>query len=269
MDNILKYCIPEISLEGGRGCTIKRFWHLLSKKCKEENENFNGIDKYMKNYLWTYVLQLKELAFHLADKDKEESEFEDIPLAVVLKETLESINEKYGESFRIYVKYEYRKKHIIGSEDILCSRISNSQYLVLEAIAKNRSKGITQNDIAKKLNMDPRSLFHCLKILMDFKLIVKYPVVSKGIFTNLCILIRYALKNPSYLEYRNRNEKMFNKYHLLDESNNKGSSTKDSNEEDDMISVNSALVKIKITEILNSALNNILSATNLQTAVMN
>jgi len=28
----------------------------------------------MKNYLWTYVLQLKELAFHLADKDKEESE---------------------------------------------------------------------------------------------------------------------------------------------------------------------------------------------------
>jgi len=28
----------------------------------------------MKNYLWTYVLQLKELAFHLADKDKEECE---------------------------------------------------------------------------------------------------------------------------------------------------------------------------------------------------
>ncbi|ORX45783.1 hypothetical protein BCR36DRAFT_357920 [Piromyces finnis] len=264
MDNILKYCIPEISLEGGRGCTIKRFWHLLSKKCKEENENFTGIDKYMKNYLWTYVLQLKELAFHLADKDKE---YEEIPLNIVSKETLESLNEKYGESFRIYVKNEYRKKHIIGSEDILCSRISNSQYLVLEAIAKNRSKGITQNDIAKKLDMDPRSLFHCLKILMDFKLIVKYPVVSKGIFTNLCILIRYALKNPSYLEYRNRNEKMFNKYHLLDESNNKGDPTKDSNEDDDMISVNSALVKIKITEILNSALNNILSATNLQTAL--
>jgi len=84
----------------------------------------------------------------------------------------------------------------------------------------------------------------------------------------LCILIRYALKNPSYLEYRNRNEKMFNKYHLLDESNNKGDSTKDSNDDDDMISVNSALVKIKITEILNSALNNILSATNLQTALV-
>ncbi|KAL6616970.1 hypothetical protein LY90DRAFT_644666 [Neocallimastix californiae] len=170
MDNILKYCIPEISLEGGRGCTIKRFWHLLSKKCKEENESFNGIDKYMKNYLWTYVLQLKELGFHLANKDNEESQFKEIPLKDVIKETLESLNEKYGEEFRIYVKYEYRKKHIIGSEDILCSRITNSQYLVLEAIAKNRSKGITQNDIAKKLNMDPRSLFHCLKILMDFKL---------------------------------------------------------------------------------------------------
>jgi len=28
----------------------------------------------MKNYLWTYVLQLKELGFHLANKDNEESQ---------------------------------------------------------------------------------------------------------------------------------------------------------------------------------------------------
>jgi len=41
------------------GCTIKRFWHLLSKKCKEENENFPG------NY---YIFKLKYCIFRITIK---------------------------------------------------------------------------------------------------------------------------------------------------------------------------------------------------------
>lgn len=71
-------------------------------------------------------------------------------------------------------------------------RFSDFQLRVLELISKAAERGITQSDLSKALQMDPRNLFHQLKNLLGFQIITRLPVSYQKSFTYLLYLARFA-----------------------------------------------------------------------------
>lgn len=71
-------------------------------------------------------------------------------------------------------------------------RLSDFQLKALEMIAKSTKQGITQSDLAKALQIDPRNLFHQLKNLLAFQVITRLPVSYQKSFTYLLYLARFA-----------------------------------------------------------------------------
>ena len=58
-------------------------------------------------------------------------------------------------------------------------------------IAATRSVGITQSNLSKALKMDSRSVFHHMKYLLKYELVVKIPVSSNKSFTYLILFHKH------------------------------------------------------------------------------
>ena len=106
----------------------------------------------------------------------------------------------YGDQLRFLASEEQRRVAIFDLNDA-SMQMSDQQYTILSLIAKCRSVGISQVDLGRALNTDPRSIFHFIKALGQRKLLIKIPLISKGVNTHLCLHKRFAHENKAYLEY--------------------------------------------------------------------
>ncbi|KAJ3296016.1 hypothetical protein HK104_002047 [Borealophlyctis nickersoniae] len=197
MDDILTALEEEVALEGEAGAPPI------------------PLDAEMKAYLWRHLVPRKDIEFVLKTskgkgkaKATDQDEAEDGEATSqkgVSKDDLalmtpDDVTATYGDRLRVMASQDRRLKAILSIYDP-CAKVNPIQLAILAVLAKHRRAGVTQLDLAKILKIDPRSIFHYIKALVEYKLIVKFPLVTKGSYTNLCVHMRFAESNRSYLEY--------------------------------------------------------------------
>ncbi|KAJ3091834.1 hypothetical protein HK102_013216 [Quaeritorhiza haematococci] len=257
----------------------------------------------MREYLWKFIAQIKELDFFVATSDlapadiiqsikkekgkgkgrrgKKDAEAEQVPQRPSVKQDVQGLRSladvvaHYGDTLRIVAVEGKRRFAIMGLHDQTV-RLSPVLYSVLALIAKQRTKGITQQDLSKQLNIDPRSLFHYIKNLAEMNFLVKIPMVVNGTFTNLCIHRRFAESNECYKEHAKKNEgkaeganptnvtnadltQAIKALAASDENGDKGGKTG--------VSVYSELVRHRITALLDGAKNKVMVIQDLMDAL--
>ncbi|GBC02145.1 hypothetical protein RclHR1_04480009 [Rhizophagus clarus] len=278
-------------MEGAEGCGIDRLWvfvqEFLNKQCKEfitfdEPEIIKPtIDETYKEFFWSQFSTNDNLSFWIPkevtmEQIQETSTKGKKNTAASLKTTdeknyqtvqidnmsLEEINKKYGVGFRILTAEKFQRKILFGTVDI--SRpLSNQVWKILQYIAKHRSLGATQVDMARHFNIEPKSFSHYLKTLCNLKLIVKLKVTQNGIQTNLCILSGCAAQNKAY-----SGKSVYIPTSKIPVSSLQLSDDHDSADKiGDDVSFNSELVKIRLTEILDQAKNQVMSANDMRLAL--
>ena len=89
---------------------------------------------------------------------------------------------------RLAVSYDLLRLHLCDNRVV---SLTNRALRVLSIIAATRSVGITQANLAKALSMDSRSVFHHMKYLLKYELVVKIPVSSNKSFTYLILLRKH------------------------------------------------------------------------------
>ncbi|KAI9146582.1 hypothetical protein BKA69DRAFT_1163098 [Paraphysoderma sedebokerense] len=197
-----------------------------------------------------------------ANSVADDNEYKSSKSVKLKNSTAAELNVKYGEKLRVIARPDVRRLLVLGRD----MAISTQLYEVCEAICGFRAKGITQADLAKKLGIDPRSIFHFIKLLCQKNLIVKLPVVTKGAYTHLCLSTRFAHLNPAYVSSVASKDHGSNISKGLEElctSQNDviyRASDPDDDEDDNVKfpSLHTDIVKQKITELLDHALNKVM-----------
>ncbi|CAB4436060.1 unnamed protein product [Rhizophagus irregularis] len=289
IDETIVYCLEEIAMEGAEGCGIDRLWvfvqEFLNKRCKEfvtidEPEIMKPtIDETYKEFFWSQFSTSDNLSFCILKevtseqiqkssikgkkntaasfKTTDEKNYQTVQIDNM---SLEEIRTNYGDRFRIMTIEKFQKKILFGIVDI--SRpLSNQVWRILQHIANHRSLGATQVDMARHFNIEPKSFSHYLKTLCNLKLIVKLKVTQNGIQTNLCILSGCAAQNKAY-----SGKSVYiptSKIQVSQLSDDYDSADKIG----DNVSFNSELVKIRLTEILDQAKNQVMSANDMRMAL--
>ncbi|KAI9225019.1 hypothetical protein BC828DRAFT_371876 [Blastocladiella britannica] len=100
---------------------------------------------------------------------------------------------KYGKDLCLYIPKEQQQELIFANID---GRLSDQMMTVYRAILRWRAHGTTQADLSGAIGMDPRSVFHFVKILAERTLIFKLPVVEKSAKTHSLVALPYAIYSP-------------------------------------------------------------------------
>ncbi|KAJ3147634.1 hypothetical protein HDU89_005251 [Geranomyces variabilis] len=187
MDSILSATLEEVALEGLSGCTIDNLWTLLdsrfhSRPNTEIDERIDTtndeltprvvqLDDHLKAYLWPLIIELPHLNFELSStsgKQKKKKSSATSTNTVLSKrdirgKTLSSLHDEYGDRLKLVADSETRASALVTDPSLTYTA---DNYDVLSTIARSRSKGITQAELSKALNIDPRKIFHCIKMLV-------------------------------------------------------------------------------------------------------
>ncbi|KAI8817610.1 uncharacterized protein EV422DRAFT_220609 [Fimicolochytrium jonesii] len=221
MDDVLKWCVEEIALEGAEAEAKKDLKAEPAEGILEIVRTLPGkLDKHLQSYLWSLVIRLNDIQALAVDderignlstdvkrkkdnrkdpaQDKLKSGGNEIPHELSYTDAVG----RYGARIRLVAKETVRRTTILLGIDSNTIRLSQTVWDTLAIIAQSRAIGKTQAELAKALDLDPRSMFYYVKGLLAAKLIVKYPVVINGAFTNNCVLKRYAVRNEAYLEFK-------------------------------------------------------------------
>ncbi|ORY03011.1 hypothetical protein K493DRAFT_334426 [Basidiobolus meristosporus CBS 931.73] len=302
MDDLLLYVLEEIGVEGDSGCPLPSIWKFFEeyystacansrrKKSGPDPEGPQVFDISMKSYIWQILRRMDEVTFiNLVEeeasnkgktrgrkpkntKSPEKPSTKTAAFKTEIKSmSLDEVEQYYGSKLKVVASADLQRKALYGHQGP-SKEFSSMISSVLRRIARGRTLGATQADIAKDLSMDPRSVFHFIKVLCEMKLVVKCPVVTRGTYTNLCLHIRYAHLNPAYLATMPsscergdpvstlESEKDSIRFHYENSENNPSSP-------DTGVSFHSDLVRQKLTEILGQALNKVMVAQDLMDAL--
>ncbi|KAF9116130.1 hypothetical protein BGX27_004713 [Mortierella sp. AM989] len=179
--------------------------------------------------------------------------------------TYTEVMENYKDRIRIVATAEQQRITVLGYSGT-ASQISNQALQVLQSVTAAREFGATQAQLAKLHKIDPRSMFHFLKVLIEMKLIVKIPVTTDGQYTLLCLHTKFASLNPGYKamtsddNFSSAGRPLVTgdggrRFEGLLKSDNK------------KVSYYSGLIKQKLTDILGRAKNNAMSIEDLAKAL--
>lgn len=107
------------------------------------------------------------------------------------------VKNKSQSRLRIVAKKNDQLMALVGHTDLPGS-ITPATLHVFQRIAGSREHGITQAQLAKDMDVDPRSMFHNIKSLVNAGYVVKIPVTAGGLYTLLCLSIKFAHLNEGY-----------------------------------------------------------------------
>ncbi|GAA6011482.1 hypothetical protein JCM10207_002634 [Rhodosporidiobolus poonsookiae] len=116
------------------------------------------------------------------------------------EEGRERLVEKYGENVRVLVGEETAWAAITGSHTKISS-ITPTIFGVLKMIARGRNEGTTAVRISKELGIEPKSVFHCIKVPTALGLTKKFPDIDEGCRTNRILHVRYLSSSPLWAVY--------------------------------------------------------------------
>ncbi|KAG6553782.1 hypothetical protein Mapa_004699 [Marchantia paleacea] len=192
MDALVSAALQELAVEGPEGCTVTKLWTLLQNAAAELDIELAGRPK---QFLWQELLKVTAMEISLPKS---------LPVSASdpRLQTVES-----AEMLAVHlVAPEALRDSSLGLYDLkVCdARLSKEQRSILEHIAKSRTKGITQSQLAKEFKVAGNKIFYLVKMLEVRGLVVrqttlvrtaegkaagtKVPIVA----TNLLHLTRFA-----------------------------------------------------------------------------
>ncbi|GJN93921.1 hypothetical protein Rhopal_006980-T1 [Rhodotorula paludigena] len=113
---------------------------------------------------------------------------------------LEQLQSEYGENLRVIASEETAWKAIVGTHAKISS-ITPPIYSVLQLVSRGRGDGATAVRIAKDLALDPKSVFHMVKVPQQLGLVKKFSDVDQGCRTNRVVHVRYLASSPAWLAH--------------------------------------------------------------------
>ncbi|KAG0197777.1 hypothetical protein BGX28_008715 [Mortierella sp. GBA30] len=205
------------------GCSWDRFWYIVdeflqkAQTGKEQAESerdasmMKRTDEKFRQFFWNNFVQEDGVLFYLHNArtgtsvgmQQDHSKASFVPPSEMTpventEPTYQEVTETYKDSLRIVANAERQKQAILGNSIVSLPK-GNQAVQILQSITATRQYGATQAQLAKQHEVDPRSMFHFLKVLIDLKLIVKIPVTTGGQYTLLCLHSRFAPLNAGYI----------------------------------------------------------------------
>ncbi|GAA5919094.1 hypothetical protein JCM6882_004891 [Rhodosporidiobolus microsporus] len=98
---------------------------------------------------------------------------------------------------RVMVGEETAWAAITGSHAKISS-LTPQIYSVLKMVARGREHGTTAVRISKEMGIEPKSVFHCIKVPTGLGITKKFADIDQGFRTNRVLHVRYLSRSPSW-----------------------------------------------------------------------
>ncbi|KAF9424644.1 RNA polymerase III transcription initiation factor complex subunit [Podila epigama] len=222
MDDLVLHIQKEVALDGESGCSWNRFWYLVNEFMQQKNapsvppatsnEGSNShphdlVDERFRQYFWNNFKEEDGILFYRVKADAAK-EHRDLSRAFAV--SIQGANE-FSDSeldyqkmtddskacIRIVASVEKQHLALLGNSGNGAIK-SDVAMKTLSLIAASREVGMTQTQLAKDQGIDPRSMFHFVKVLIDQGFIIKIPVTTGGSYTLLCLHKDFAHLNSGF-----------------------------------------------------------------------
>ncbi|KAJ3216040.1 hypothetical protein HDU67_010000 [Dinochytrium kinnereticum] len=169
-------------------------------------ETIQGLDQNMKEFLWPWIARHVDLKFSLPNVEgkkgrssKTQTGHEALATDLLNLSYTDAV-EMYGDSLNVAASEQQVRSCLFGTAGAP-PKLSAAYHAILLFAIRSRGAGVTQADIAKELNIDPRTVFHYLKTLCARRYLTKFPIAHNGIHTNLLVHRKFTQNSPMYREY--------------------------------------------------------------------
>ncbi|KAF8985083.1 hypothetical protein BGZ46_006045 [Entomortierella lignicola] len=218
MDELVLHLHNEVALDGS---SWSRFWYLVDQflhtrdtkagvEGSSTNEQIKRTDEKFRLYFWNNFVREEGAFLYIHNSASENppgeapndarASFVPFSELVMLEQqeiTYLEVMEKHKDTIRIVATPEHQRITVLGYSGA-ASQVTAQVLQVLQCITATREIGATQAQLAKQHKIDPRSMYHFLKVLLEMKLIVKIPVTTDGQYTLLCIHTKFAGLNEGF-----------------------------------------------------------------------
>ncbi|KAG0035908.1 RNA polymerase III transcription initiation factor complex subunit [Podila clonocystis] len=291
MDDLVLHVQTEIALDGNSGCCWDRFWYLVDEFLQRKgtlaaavpaagaNSRLSGrTDERFRQFFWdnfkeeegNIIYKTKDPYVPQPDTDHSRASYVSIEGATEFSDEelyYQTIGDDTKQRIRIAATADRIQVALLGHSGSTEFK-SEVGYKALQMITASREYGVTQIQMAKEMGLDPRSMFHFIKVLIEQKLVVKIPVTTGGTYTLLCLHKKFASQNSGFIAMNGAEAtgKKGTSRPLV--SSDTGARFEGLLKTDSRrVSFYSALVKQTITELLNQAKNQIMTVEDLAMAL--
>ncbi|KAG0056031.1 RNA polymerase III transcription initiation factor complex subunit [Gryganskiella cystojenkinii] len=290
MDDLVQHVQTEVALDGQPGCNWERFWFFVEEYQTQQRKTLAAksssataasmrkqSDEKFRKFLWNNLVDEESVVLYLITNDEAEkaSKESDITKAHSIAESnltpisledvsYEKVMTDYKDRIRIAATLDQQQVAALGFSGI-ATGMSDMSFHVLQTICASREIGVTQAFLSKYYSVDPRSMFHFLKILLTNNLVVKIPVTTDGLYTLLCLHTKFADQNPGYQAMTAKKGGLSGRPLVTGDGGCRfeGLLKQDSKR----VSYYSGLIKQKVTDILAQAKSKVMTIEDLITAL--
>ncbi|KAF9455017.1 hypothetical protein P691DRAFT_691292 [Macrolepiota fuliginosa MF-IS2] len=229
MDDLVHYCLRELSFDGDLGSNISRLKDfIVDFYTHPETSHVQNSDDAFCAFVWSIVVQQPTVRVGTIPEDiksevwiapqtskkkkaKEKGEEHEetkppelhlIPDAIT--RSLESLVEEFGDRLRIAVEPNAIYAAITGSH-IRFAKLSPMVYTALQLITRGRYDGVSVVALGKQSGYDQKTCFYLIKQLQELDLVVKVP--KPGVGTNFAIHRYFFDKSPHWKAIREEEHK--------------------------------------------------------------
>ncbi|KAF5201539.1 B-block binding subunit of tfiiic [Thalictrum thalictroides] len=171
MDSIVSTALSEICSQGTSGVSIEDLWLRLQNPISSSGLNLcNGV----KTAIWNGLINIPGLHFNSQNSSFTSSSSSSSDSTIPSFEQAEKLN------FKI-IAAKHLRDCFVGLYDVKASDagLSQPQVKVLETLAKARTNGITQSQLAKELGMKGNNIFYVVRNLEVRGLIVRQSTIVR------------------------------------------------------------------------------------------
>ncbi|GJJ74860.1 general transcription factor 3C polypeptide 1 [Entomortierella parvispora] len=290
MDDLVQFVQNEVALDGQPGCSWDRFWYFVEEHQRKQKETLSAAsssdasstgrseasavsqsDEKFRYFLWNNLVEEEGIILYVITDATEAQKWKDsditkatpVPFSKLEALTLEKASyhdvvANYRDTIRIAASLDQQQLAALGYSGVAIG-MPDASFHILQTITASREVGVTQVVLAKQFSIDPKSMFHFLKVLLQMKLIVKIPVTTDGLYTLLCLHVKFADKNMGYQAMTTVTTVTQPLISSSDGRRFEGLLKQDSKR----VSYYSGLIKQKLTDILGHAKNQVMTLEDL------
>lgn len=201
MDDIIKVVKQEVALDGLAGTSMDKLWcyvELAQNRSRqqiyqqEEEGSPTSVDDAFKTYIWPYLIKYCDLSFKQGDVVVYDDQQPNSSSSSFFAQMFDEVINQYPQLIA-HASVAAINKELFGRKEGN-SKITNSQktMFILQLVSRARGNGITQVQLTRQSNIDPRSTFHFLKVIDKEGLVVRQTTFEDGHTTNLWTLRQFA-----------------------------------------------------------------------------
>ncbi|KAF8898469.1 hypothetical protein BD779DRAFT_11912 [Infundibulicybe gibba] len=222
MDELLHYCLQELSFDGDLGCNVSRLRDFIADFYSTSHHPQNLDDSFCA-FVWSLVVQEPTvhvgvvppgvtsevyIAPQISARRKAVAQgaepIENAPAQLDIvpganNKTLEELKRRYGDELRIAVDPDAVYAAITGSH-IRFPKLSPMVYSALQIVTRGRESGVTVVELGQRSRYDQKTCFYLVRQLTELELVVK--VRRGGVGSHFVIHKYFFDRSPSWKAIR-------------------------------------------------------------------